>query len=41
MRAAGAEEAASGAIFTFRDGLIVRIQAFFDQDAARREFGGV
>jgi hypothetical protein len=31
-------ELKGGAIYTFRDRMIVRIQAFFDRDAARREF---
>jgi ketosteroid isomerase-like protein len=34
-------ELKGGAIYTFRDGLFVRIQAFFDQDSARREFDAV
>jgi ketosteroid isomerase-like protein len=31
-------EMKGGSIYTFRDGMIVRIQAFFDPDAARRGF---
>jgi len=30
-----------GSLYTFRDGVIVQIQAFFDQEDARRAFDAV
>ncbi len=34
-------EMQGGSIYKFREGKIVRIQTFFDQDSARREFDAV